>query len=314
MLRQALLGLSRAEGVKRLTTTLPMTAALVRRFVAGEQADDAVRTAAALQAGGLAVSIDHLGEDTNQAVQADAVTAAYLDLLGRLRDEGLTSPNGLTLPAEVSVKLSAIGQFLPNGERMALENARSICTAAQLVGTTVTFDMEDHTTTDSTLGIVGALRADHPSTGAVIQAYLHRSEADCADLATPGSRVRLCKGAYDEPSDVAFTERHQVDLAYVRCLKVLMSGEGYPMIATHDPRLIEIALDLAARYGRGRDDFEFQMLHGVRPAEQRRLVAAGHRVRVYLPYGTDWYGYLVRRMAEKPANLALFLKSLVSTS
>jgi proline dehydrogenase len=146
----------------------------------------------------------------------------------------------------------------------------------------------------------------------VLQAYLHRTEADCRDLAYAGSRVRLCKGAYKEPETVAFQGKHDVDTAYVRALKVLMAGEGYPMLATHDPRLVAITEDLARRYGRAKDSFEFQMLFGIRPLEQERLAAQGQKVRVYLPYGDDWYGYLVRRMAERPANLAFFLRSVAT--
>jgi proline dehydrogenase len=279
----------------------------VARYVAGDGVADAVRTTRQLVDSGLAVTLDHLGEDTHDRAQAEATRDAYLLVLDRLNDAGLTSG------AEVSVKLSAVGQALGReGERMALENARAICEAAKGVGTTVTLDMEDHTTTDSTLGILRELRADFPSTGAVLQAYLHRTEADCRDLATEGSRVRLCKGAYKEPESVAFQTPDEVRLAYVRALKVLMAGSGYPMIATHDPRLGEIAKALSVRYGRAKGTYEYQMLYGIRPDEQRRLSDAGERVRVYVPYGEDWYGYLVRRLAERPANMTLFLRSLVT--
>ncbi len=172
--------------------------------------------------------------------------------------------------------------------------------------------MEDHTTTDSTLAILRELRKDFPETGAVLQASLHRTEADCRALAYEGSRVRLCKGAYLEPEAVAFQERLDIDKSYVRCLKVLLAGDGYPMIATHDPRLVEIASSLASRYGRAKGTYEFQMLYGIRPTEQRRLADSGETVRVYIPYGTEWYGYLMRRLAEKPSNLSFFVKSLIS--
>jgi proline dehydrogenase len=174
--------------------------------------------------------------------------------------------------------------------------------------------MEDHTTTDSTLSILRELRKDFPRTGAVLQSYLRRTEADCRDLAYPGSRVRLCKGAYDEPESVAYPSAREVDLSYVRCLNVLMAGEAYPMLATHDPRLIAIADERARWYGRDRGSYEYQLLFGVRPAEQLRLVAAGETVRVYVPYGTEWYGYLMRRLAERPANVAFFLRALASRS
>jgi proline dehydrogenase len=142
---------------------------------------------------------------------------------------------------------------------------------------------------------------------------LRRTEADCRDLAVAGSRVRLCKGAYAEPASVAFQSADEVDRSYVRCLNTLFAGDGYPMWATHDPRLIEIALARAAAYGRSSSQYEFQMLFGIRPAEQRRLAAAGQTVRVYLPYGGQWYGYLMRRLAERPANLMFFLRSLATT-
>ena len=309
MLRQALMGLSRAATVKDLATRMPVSSAMVARFVAGEDTADAVRVARTLRDRGLAASIAYLGEDVTDPASADEATTAYLTLLDALWSARLTDTT------EVSVKLSAIGQQL--GDRhpeLAASNARVICTAAQVCGTTVTLDMEDHTTTDATLDTLAELRRDHPTTGVAIQAQLHRSVDDCARLATPGSRVRLCKGAYAEPDEIAHTERHEVDLAFVRCLKVLMQGEGYPMVATHDPRLIRISLDIARQSGRGPDDFEFQMLYGVRPEEQQRLADQGHRVRVYVPYGADWYRYLVRRMAEKPANLGLFVRSLTSRS
>jgi proline dehydrogenase len=280
---------------------------MVDRFVAGESTDDAVRATSELVASGRLVTIDHLGEDTLDLEQASSTRDAYLVLLDALGAAGLTDS------AEVSVKLSAVGQALAgDGEKIALENAHAIATRAASLGTTVTLDMEDHTTTDSTLGILRELRAEFPSTGAVIQAYLHRSEGDCRDLAHEGSRVRLCKGAYREPQDVAHVDKSEIDKAYVRCMKILMQGQGYPMLATHDPRLVEIGGALAIRNDRAPGSYEFQMLYGVRPDEQARLAAQGDRMRVYVPYGTEWYGYLVRRLAEKPANLSLLARALVS--
>jgi proline dehydrogenase len=307
MLRSALLAASRSPLARSLVERTPLTRPVVDRFIAGSTVDDAVRATAELADSGRYITLDHLGEDTTDTAQADRTVAAYLELLGRLDDAGLAGR------AEVSVKLSAVGQFLPaDGEKVALENARRICVAAGEVGTTVTLDMEDHTTTDSTLGILAELRADFPWVGAVLQAYLRRTEQDCRDLATAGSRVRLCKGAYQEPAAVAFQDKAEVDRSYVRCLKVLLDGPGYPMVASHDPRLIAIAGDLAAKAGRGPESFEFQMLYGIRPEEQRRLAGLGHRVRVYVPYGDQWYGYFMRRLAERPANVAFFLRSLAT--
>jgi proline dehydrogenase len=308
-MRRVLLSVSRSDRLKGAVSGAPISRGVVRRFVAGETAEDAVRATRELVADGRLVSIDHLGEDTLDLAQAEATRDAYLTLLRLLAEARLTAG------AEVSVKLSAVGQALPgDGEKIALEHARQICSTAATAGTTVTLDMEDHTTTDSTLEVLRELRRDFPSTGAVLQSYLFRTEADCRDLAHAGSRVRLCKGAYKEPESVAYQEDADVDRAYVRCLKILMAGQGYPMVASHDPRLVEIAGALAVRHDRAKGSYEYQMLYGVRPEEQRRLAKQGEKMRVYLPYGDEWYGYLVRRMAEKPANLALFLRSLTSKS
>jgi proline dehydrogenase len=307
MLRTAILAASRSDRVRRLVTTAPVSRQVVRRYVAGAAVDDAVRASRELVDAGLTVSLDHLGEDTTDAAAAAEITKAYRTLIDRLAGEGLAGA------AEVSVKLSAVGQALPgDGEHRATEHAREICAAAQTAGTTVTLDMEDHTTTDSTLAILGALRADFPATGAVLQAYLRRTEGDCRDLAVAGSRVRLCKGAYNEPDSVAYGSAHEIDRSYVRCLNVLLAGPGYPMIATHDPRLIAIAGDRARAHGREPGSYEYQFLYGIRPNEQLRLAGLGETVRVYVPYGAQWYGYLMRRLAERPANVTFFLRSLVS--
>ena len=309
MIRQALLSLSRQKKIQEISANAPVSRNVVSRFVAGETEDDAVHAAGELAGEGLLSTIDHLGEDTLDRAQADATRDAYLRLLAGIEQTGLA-------PAvEVSVKLSAMGQALAgDGEKIALENARAICEAATAAGTTVTLDMEDHTTTDSTLGILSELRKDFPATGAVLQAYLYRTEQDCRDLAYEGSRIRLCKGAYKEPESVAFQAKVDVDKAYVRCMRILFDSSCYPMIASHDPRLVEIAGALATRADRAKGTYEHQMLYGVRPDEQRRLAKAGERVRVYIPYGGEWYGYMVRRMAEKPANMALFVKSMTSKS
>jgi proline dehydrogenase len=307
VVRRTLLRLARSERVKHLVSSMPVSSGIVSRFVAGESVESAVAAAQTLVDRGLRVSLDHLGEDTLDRAQADSTVDAYLSALDRLDAARLTAS------AEVSVKLSAVGQALPgNGEKIALENARTICLAARNAGTTVTLDMEDHTTTDSTLNILRELRQDFPETGAVLQSYLHRSESDCINLAYQGSRVRLCKGAYKEPDSVAYQTKDDVDRSYVRCLKVLMRGGGYPMVASHDPRLVEIAGALAETNGRAKGSYEYQMLFGVRPDEQQRLAANGETVRIYLPYGDQWYGYLMRRMAERPANVSFFLRSLAT--
>jgi proline dehydrogenase len=307
VLRRTLLSLSRSSRIRHVVETAPVSRNVVTRFVAGASAEQAVEASGDLIASGRLVSLDRLGEDTVEHGQAESTRDAYLMILKLLSDGGLSAG------AEVSVKLSAVGQALPgDGEQIALDNAFAICDAARAAGTTVTLDMEDHTTTDSTLGILRHLRSDFPDVGAVVQAYLHRTEADCRDLAHAGSRVRLCKGAYREPESVAYQANAEVDRSYVRCLKVLMAGDGYPMVASHDPRLVAIAGDLVRRNGRAKGSYEYQMLYGIRPHEQQRLATAGERMRVYVPYGDEWYGYLVRRLAEKPANLQFFLRAVAT--
>jgi proline dehydrogenase len=290
---------------------------MVARYVAGETARDAVQAAAQLREAGLLVTLDYLGEATTDTLRAARVTSEYLTLLEKLRAAGLTSGGAV----EVSVKPTAVGLLLGDprsqgdgvvstlGEKIAAGHIERIAAAAEAAGTTVTIDAEDHRTTDATLRIAGELRARYPGAGNVVQAALRRTEADVRALAVPGTRVRLCKGAYNEPASVAFTDRHEIDKSYARCLRVLMEGPGYPMIATHDPRLVRIAGAL----GTNRDPatFEYQMLYGIRAGEQARLAASGARVRVYVPYGRDWYAYLVRRLAERPASVGLLARSLV---
>ncbi|MGP3968514.1 proline dehydrogenase family protein [Streptomyces sp. 6N223] len=308
VLGPVLLAAARSDSVRRLVSAAPVTRQVVDRFVAGERLGQALATTRALAARGFDVTLDHLGEDVTDRAQAMRSRDAYLSLAEALTGERLG------VRAEMSVKLSAFGQALPGGHDIAYRNVLPVVEAAAAAGTTVTLDMEDHTTVDSTLAILGALRERFPQTGAVVQSYLYRTEADCQVLTAAGARVRLVKGAYREPAAVAYSGRREVDRAYVRCLKVLLAGPGYAMVATHDPRLLAVAQALAARSGRDRDAYEFQMLFGVREAEQRRLAEQGHRVRVYVPYGTDWYAYFMRRLAERPANLAFFARSLLTRS
>ena len=322
MLRRALLAAAASEHIRGWVTATPATRAVVDRYVAGETIGDAVRVARSLREAGLLVTLDHLGEDTTDQPHASAAADQYLQLLGKLAAEGLTEGGAV----EVSVKPTAMGLLLASaegadgeadgisvfGERIAAEHIERIAIAARDAGTTVTLDAEDHRTIDATLRITTALRSRLPFVGSVVQAALRRTETDVRELTAPGVRVRLCKGAYAEPAAEAFTSRHDVDKSFARCLRILMAGPGYPMIATHDPRLIAITGSLGLSRAPG--SFEYQMLYGVRPDEQRRLASAGACVRVYVPYGSDWYSYLVRRLAERPANLAFFLRSLWSSS
>jgi len=309
VLRQGLLQLSKSNRVRDFIEKAPVSRDVVKRFVAGDSTPDAVRVAGELALTGRRATIDNLGEDTYDLSQAQATRDTYLSLLSALGEADLARDGKV----EVSLKLSAVGQALPgDGAKIALDHAREICHAAANVGTNVTLDMEDHTTTDATLEILRELRQDFPSVGAVLQAYLYRTEADCADLAYQGSRVRLCKGTYKEPESVAFQGKAEVDKSYVRCLKVLMEGHGYPMVASHDPRMVEIAGALAHKQDRAADTYEYQMLYGIRPEEQKRIADRGDQMRVYIPYGQQWYGYLMRRMAERPANTMVFLRGLAT--
>src|SRR5215471_10024135 len=237
-----LLAASASDRVRRMAVAAPYTRDVVARYVAGDDAAAAVEATRRLRADGLAVTLDYLGEDTTSADHATAVAAEYVALLGRLAADGLSQGGA----AEVSVKPTAEGLNLPeHGEKTAAANIARVCAALRLVA---------------------ELRGDFPDLGCVIQSQLRRSAADCAALAYAGSRVRLCKGAYDAPEEVAFRARAEVDRSYARCLRVLMAGPGYPMFATHDPRLIKIIAAQAVLTGRGSTGFEYQMLYGIRPA------------------------------------------------
>ncbi|MEV5438075.1 proline dehydrogenase family protein [Streptomyces sp. NPDC052682] len=306
MLGPVILAASRSDRMRRLISAAPGTRQVVERFIPGETVDEILPVVRNLTDRGLELTMDVVGEDITTPEQAAAARDAYLELIDRLK------PLDLGIRAEMSVKLSMFGQALPGGHELALANVRPVVEAAADIGTTVTLDAEDHTTLDSMFAIHEELRKDFPQTGCVIQAYLFRTEADAVRLAASGSRVRLVKGAYKEPASVAHQDKHEIDKAYVRVLRTLMGGEGYPMIGSHDPRLIAVAQELAHRAGRKPDEYEFQMLYGIRSEEQARLAAEGYRVRVYTAYGTDWYGYFMRRLAEKPANLRFFVRSMIT--
>src|SRR3954464_4283236 len=236
VLKKALLAAARRPGLRRVVTGTPVTRRVVDRFVAGETLPEALDAVRDLVGDGLAVTLDFLGEDVTDRSEAQRTRDAYLALLEAL------APLELGRRAEVSVKLSAFGQALPvGGEDIALELVRPVVEAATAMGTTVTLDMEDSRTVDSTLGVLAELRREHPGTGAVLQSMLHRTEDDARALAVAGSRVRLVKGAYDEPAAVAFQDRKDVDAAYARSLGILMRGDGYPMVGSHDPALIGLA-------------------------------------------------------------------------
>jgi len=308
-LRQGLLGLGHSDSVRRVVERVPVGRSALRHLVAGEDTAAAVEVTRELLAGGRLATISFLGEETADVAHASRNRDAHLAMLRALRDEGATRGGA----AELSIKLSALGRLLPeDGDKVALDNARQICEAAAAAGTTVTIDMEDRTAVDPTLQVVRDLRADFPWVGAVLLADLRRTEADCHDLATPGSRVRLCKGAaWPQPDAQSYQDIRDVRRSYVRCAKVLLEGAGHPMLATHDADLIDIARSLADKELRAPESFEFQMFFGIRPEEQLRLVHAGVTVRVYVPYGDPrrWYRYAMHRVAERPADTRFLLRS-----
>ncbi|MEV4334246.1 proline dehydrogenase family protein [Streptomyces sp. NPDC049597] len=306
MLGPVILAASRSDKMRRFVSAAPGTKQVVARFIAGESVDQVIPVVEDAAAKGLEVTLDVVGEDITTPEQAAAARDAYLELVEHLK------PLDLGTRAEMSVKLSMFGQCLEGGHELALANVRPVVEAAAAIGSTVTLDAEDHTTLDSMFAIHEELRKDFPQTGCVIQAYLFRTVEDARRLAANGSRVRLVKGAYKEPASVAIQDKAEIDKAYVRILRILMEGDGYPMIGSHDPRLIAIGQELARSAGRKLDEYEFQMLYGIRTDEHVRLAAEGHRMRVYTAYGTDWYGYFMRRLAEKPANLLFFVRSMIT--
>lgn len=305
MLSATFLIAARSPRIRRVVESVPTTRRMVERFVAGETIPDAVSAAAALTGRGRHISLDVLGEDVTDLRGARAVRDAYVALLHALHEGECAAT------ADVSLKLSALGQQLPDsGTEVALDHARQICVAAEAVGCSVTLDMEDHTTVDSTLAIGSDLRVDFPEVGNVLQSNLRRTPGDLADLATSRSRIRLVKGAYREPAHVAHQRKSEVDEAYARDIATLMHSSCYPMVATHDPEMLAVAAEQAARSRRSPEAWEVQMLYGVRTDLQQAAVDEGQQIRVYIPFGTDWYGYFMRRLAERPANVAFLLRAL----
>jgi proline dehydrogenase len=300
VLRQVLLAASSSERVESVVRTAGVTRKLMARYVAGNTAEDAASVAAALVADGMLVTLDHLGEEIRNADQASREVKASLTLLDGLARRGIAKGTDLSL------RLTSLGLYLD--ERLAKDNAARVCQAAGEVGATVTIDMEDPAVAAAALGVHASLLEDHPDTGVTIRSSLRAAEDHCRSLAS--ARVRLTRGAAAAPASIAYSQPSAVDRSYVRCLKVLMSGQGYPMVATHDRRLIEVASALAVLNEREPAGFEYQMSYGMRPRDQRRLAGLGARVRVAVPYGVDWYGHLTRRLAERPANLTLLTRSL----
>ncbi len=303
-MRTSLLWLSRRRALGRLATRLPITRGMVARFVAGETLGEALPRLEALRVAGFRTTVDVLGEAVTSADAASSAADEYLATLDALAARGLDR--------NVSVKLSQMGLGLDR-ETCRVNVARILQRAAEH-GAFVRIDMEDHSTTDATLALWRELRpinAGRGDSGVVIQACLRRSPADIDALIGESARIRLCKGAYVEPASAAFPDKADVDAAYATLMDRLLRDATFPGIATHDERLIGRAVAFAREQGIAPDRFEFQMLYGVRRDLQERLVRAGFGVRVYVPFGTQWYPYFMRRLAERPANVAFVLRSVL---
>jgi len=300
MLRSLLLKLSESPGMARWVTSNAVSRRMARRFVAGETLHEAVNAARASNQAGMLASLDFLGE--NVASEADARRARdlYLAKFDRIAQE--------RLDANISLKLTQLGMDL--GETFCQGMLEPIVERAASYGNFVRVDMEGSAYTQRTIDLVRRVRGKYAAVGTVIQSYLYRSEQDVRDLLAAGCRIRLCKGAYKEPAEIAFPQKADVDANFVKLMRILLPSGIYHGIATHDPRLIETTMDFASKNGIGKDQFEFQMLYGIRTDLQQELVRAGYGMRIYIPYGSDWFPYFMRRLAERPANVAFILRNL----
>jgi proline dehydrogenase len=304
MLRSLFVWLSRNKLVRGWMTSLSVARRATRRFVAGETIDDALNVIRELNVQGIAATLDHLGENVETSDDAQRATDDYVNVLDAIGKNGLQS--------HVSVKLTALGLDL--GDELCHANVARIVAKAKEVGTFVRVDMESVDYTDRTLAIYRSLRDEYGNVGIVIQAYLYRSEADITALCQEGGKVRLCKGAYQESPLHAFPKKSDTDVSFVRLMKMLLSTQARAhgargAIATHDVKMIDATCQYAEEHMVPRDEFEFQMLHGIRRDLQQQLAADGYAVRVYVPYGTEWYPYFMRRLAERPANVWFILSN-----
>ncbi len=300
MLRSTLLKLSESKGLAHWVTSNGTTRRMAHRFVAGETLDEAVEAARECNRAGMAVTLDCLGENVATTADAQKARDAYLQMFDRMAKEKLN--------ANVSCKLTQLGLELSVEfcEGLVL----SIAERAAAYDSFLRIDMESSFYTQRTVELVKRVRAQTPAVGAVVQSYLYRSEADIQDLLSYGCRIRLCKGAYKEPPEVAYPKKGDVDTNYVHLMRTLLSSGFYHGIATHDPRMIAETIRCAAEKRISKDDFEFQMLYGVRTDLQRQLVSDGYRLRIYVPFGGEWFPYFMRRLAERPANLGFFVRNL----
>jgi proline dehydrogenase len=301
MLRRLLLFGSNQRWMRRLITRYRATRSFAWRFVAGESAETALEAVRELRGRGVQSTLDLLGESVTDARAAEASAEEYLALLDYIQRSGV--------PSHISLKLTQLG--LDVDEELCRRNLRRILGRAAEYGTFVRFDMESSAYTQRTLDMYRSLRPEFSNFGVVIQSYLYRSAQDVEDLIAEGARVRLCKGAYLEPAEVAYQRKADVDASYVRLMERLLSDGNYPAIATHDPAMIAHAREYVRRRNIPNSAWEFQMLYGVRRDLQERLAAEGYNMRCYIPFGTEWYPYFMRRLAERPANLAFLLRNVL---
>jgi proline dehydrogenase len=303
VLRQTFLSLANSNELKNVALNNRAARKLALRFVAGDSLPQAVSTIRALNAKGIKATFDHLGENVSTHNEAEAAANSYIDILNAIAEAHLDS--------NVSLKLTQMGMDVD--EDLCYRNVARICARARETDNFVRIDMESSAYTDRTLDLFKRLWHEdgYRNVGVVLQAYLYRTERDVRELNAQGVRVRLCKGAYNEPADIAFPKKADVDANFAKLTTLLLREGNYPALATHDSRLISFAQRYAASKGIDRSRFEFQMLNGIRPELHIELVKQGYNMRVYVPYGTEWYSYFMRRMAERPANLVLISRSLL---
>jgi proline dehydrogenase len=300
--RSALIWLSRHEGLKDFATRFSVFKKLTTRFVAGETIEEAIKFIQEINAEGCSATFDHLNESVGSAGEAEREVSEYLEILAQIDDSHINS--------NASIKLTQFGLGLD--PELAYKNARRVVEEAHRRGNFVRVDMEDSNVTQVTIDIFKRLRAEFGlnEVGIVLQSYLRRTYSDAQDLLKLPARIRICKGAYNEPPEAAFPNKKDVDDNYIRVMQLLLSSGTYHGIATHDPRMIEGTINFATREGIGKDKFEFQMLFGIRRDLQRQLARDGYNLRVYVPYGKHWYPYFMRRLAERPANIWFVTKNL----
>ncbi|HEX7332568.1 MAG TPA: proline dehydrogenase family protein [Pyrinomonadaceae bacterium] len=300
--RSALIWLSRQEGLKDFATSFGFFKKLTTRFVAGENIDEVIPFIRQLNSENATASFDHLNESVGSAAEAEQEVSEYLNILAKIDEQRIRS--------NVSIKLTQFGLGLD--PELAYQNARRVVVEAAERGNFVRVDMEDSSVTQVTIDIFKRLRAEFGlnTVGIVLQSYLYRTLADAQELVKLPARIRICKGAYNEPPEVAFPDKKDVDANYIKVMQVLLSSGIYHGIATHDPKMIDATIDFATREGIGTEKYEFQMLYGIRRHVQRQLARDGYNVRIYVPYGKHWYPYFMRRLAERPANIWFVLKNL----